>query len=76
MFMYNNEPVSCSKSSICLGWVVQYFLYVVAVVQFAAGDGESKASTSGFSQIHLQFKLFDKSLKIRRKHTFNTYLKI
>lgn len=29
---YCDEPVSCPESSICLGWIVQYFLYVVAVV--------------------------------------------
>lgn len=59
---YSDEPVSCPESSICLGWVVQYFLYVVAVVQLASSDGEPKASTSGLGQNHRQLKLFNQSL--------------
>lgn len=57
--MYRDEPVSCSKSSICLGRVFQYFLYVVAVIKFASRDGETKASASGLGQNHSQLKLFN-----------------
>lgn len=59
---YSDEPVSCPQSSIRLGWVVQYFLYVVAVVQLASSDGEPKASTPRLGQNHCQFKLFNQSL--------------
>lgn len=64
---YCDKPVSCPESSICLGWVVQYFLYVVAVVQFASSDGEPKASIPGLGQNHCQLKLFNQSLR-GKKH--------
>lgn len=65
--VYRDKPVSCSESSICLGWVVQYFLYVVAVVQLASSDGEPKAPTPGLGQNHCQLKLFNQSLRIMKK---------
>lgn len=64
---YCDEPVSCPESSIWLGWVVQYFLYVVAVVQLASSNGEPKASTPGLCQKHWQFKLFNQSLTDKKQ---------
>lgn len=62
-----DEPVSRPESSICLGWVVKDFLYVVAVVQLASSDGEPKASTPGLGQNHRELKLLHQSLKGKKQ---------
>ena len=62
VYAYCDKPVSRPESSICLGWVVQYLLYVVAIVQLASSDREPKASTPGLGQNHCQLELFNRTL--------------
>lgn len=57
-----DETVSGPETSIRLGRVVQDLLYVVAVVQLAASDGEPEASAPGLGQNHAQLKLLDQPL--------------
>lgn len=71
---YGDEPVSSSEASICPGGVVQYVLYVVAIVQFASSDGESEASTPGLGQNYSKLKLFNPTLSGRNnKHVYPAY---
>lgn len=62
IFTHSDETVPGPETSICFGWVVQDLLYVVAVVQLAASDGETKASTPGLGQNDTQLKLLDQTL--------------
>lgn len=57
-----DETVPGPESSICFGWVVKDLLYVVAVVQLAASDGEPEASTPGLGQKHRKLKFLDQPL--------------
>ena len=59
---HRDEPVSRPEAPICLGWVVQYFPDIVAIVQLASSDGESKASAPELAQNHRELKLFNQSL--------------
>lgn len=59
---YRDEPVSRSQPAVCLGGVVEDLLDVVAVVEFAPGDGEAKASTPGLGQKNRELKLFHQTL--------------
>lgn len=62
MCTHCDEAVASPETSICLGWVVEDLLYVVAVIQLAASDGEAEASTPGLGQNNTQLKLLDQSL--------------
>lgn len=67
VFAHCDEPVSSPESSICLCWIVEYFLDVVAVVQLASRDDEPKASAPGLGQNDCQLKLFNQSLTVKKQ---------
>lgn len=76
-----DETVAGPETSVRLGWVVQDLLYVVAVVQLAASDGEAEASTPGLGQNDAQLKLLDQSLSNKEEGIeffwgFSVYCKI
>lgn len=68
-----DETVAGPQTSVCLGWVVQDLLDVVAVVQLAASDGEPEASTPGLGQDDTQLKLLDQSLSNKEEGNFLLY---
>lgn len=81
MCAHCDETVAGPETSVRLGWVVQDLLYVVAVVQLAASDGEAEASTPGLGQNDTQLKLLDQSLSNNEEEIeffwgFSLYCKI